>query len=235
MKKFLITLMLLLIGAQSFAFYDKNVIQNTNQAGAEELFEPFAKMMAQTLNGGLGDVMNIGLFKVGVEMVAVPFEKEGFLADAPASFMPMPYVYGGASLFGITVFGRGMMLPMKSGGKTPALWGLGLGYELDLTPLITIEPAVTLHKTSNLDEMSITSWGFHLQGRLNLALLTIFGNVGASYTNYSTDIKLLGGSEKFEYDTTLLQTSIGAKITFFFVEVGFTPKMSYSFGFSIGF
>lgn len=234
MKKLLIFI-LILASANSFGdLYDKDYLSNLTKTQAEDEFKPFAKMITQTLNGGLGDVMNVGLVKIGAEMVIVPFDKTGFLASAPVSFLPMPYAYGGVSLFGLILFGRAMMLPVQSGGKNPILWGGGISHEMDFTPLITIEPAATYHNIANLDAMDIQSFGFQLQGRLNLMILTPYANLGLSYTKFDTDITVLGG-QKFSYSTTLFQTSVGLKVFFLFFEIGFTPATSYSFGASIGF
>jgi hypothetical protein len=238
MKKIIILLLTVFVAASSFAeLYDPNELQNYSKSKAEEEFKPFAQVMAQALNGGLGDVMNVGTVKIGAEMVVIPFEKEGLLSQASVSFLPMPYVYGGVNLFGVTLFGRGMILPVESGGNYPVLWGLGAGYEFSFTPLFTVLPAITYHRIEGLDQIDVNSLGGQIQARVNLMMLTLFANVGVSYTDYATELEYggVGSGQTLEYTTTLLQTSVGLKLAMFFVEVGFTPEMAYSFGASIGF
>lgn len=236
MKKISLILLSIVLSTQSFAgLYDLEIFQNQTESYAKEQFKDFAKAFSTGLNAGLGDVMNIGFVKVGVETTVVPFEKKGILSVSPISFLPIPFVYGGVSLFGITPFARITAIPVKSGGKYPLIIGGGLGYEIDVVPLLfTIQPAFVFHTVSGFDRLKVNSYAGHLQARVNLPLVTPFANLGVSYTQYKTEIPIIGGSN-FSYSHTLFHGSLGVKVLFFFAEVAFVPSMSYTAGLSFGF
>lgn len=235
MKKILLVLALLGVfsSASAGSFYNLDALASMTKSQADAQFAELSETLATALNGGFGDVMNIGLFKVGVEGVFVPFEKTGVLENAPIGVLPIPYLYGGVSLFGITPFARLTMLPVKTGGKYPYLFGLGLGYEIDATPLFTLMPSVVYQRSANFDKLDLYSISGHVQARINLLFITPYANLGLSYNKFNTDILVAG--EDFSYSKTLFHTALGLKVLFFFAEVGFTPKMSYTLGASIGF
>ncbi|HCL55865.1 MAG TPA: hypothetical protein DHW82_02520 [Spirochaetia bacterium] len=236
MKKILVFCFAFLLAVPSFAdLFDLGGFTTKTKAQADQEFERLGDLLSQTLNSGLGDAMNIGFVKGGVEMVVVPFKKEGVLSNAPVSVLPMPYLYGGVSLFGITPFARVMPLVfLKQNGKTPMFIGGGLGYEIDFTPLFTLMPSATYHTILNFDDLKVSSMAFHLQARVNLLLVTAFANAGYSINKYKTEINLLDAT-KFEYSKNMLHASIGAKVLFLYAELGILPSVSYTVGVSIGF
>jgi hypothetical protein len=237
MKKLMVAILSLAISAGAFAeFYSLESLKTMGKAQADSAMKELGIVMDQTFNSGLGAVMNVGFAQVGAQMIVTPFEKTGVLSGAPVEFMPMPYVFAGVSLFGITPFARAMVLPMKSGGNYPTVWGVGLGYEIDLLPVIlTATPAVTYHSIMNVDNMSVDSVGLHLQVKGSFLILSPFANIGYTFNKYSTEVSLLGQSAKYTYEDEHFHLSAGVKILLFFAEVTFSPSMSYTGGIAIGF
>ena len=237
MKKIiLIALSLVITSGGLFAadLYNIETLSGQSKAYADSQFEGFASLMAQALNGGMGDMMNIGTIKAGVQLSLIPFDDSGILKNSSVSMLPMPFAYGGISLMGVTAFARAMYLPVRSKNNYPLVYGLGLAYEFDPLPLFTLAPAVTYHGTHNFNLLSIDSYGFQLQGRINLMLITPYANVGLAYTNFQGDFTLDSG-KKYEYSNTLISAAAGIKIVMFFAEISFLPEVSYTAGASIGF
>jgi len=236
MKKITLVLMLTLftVPAAFAGLYDSNYFSGQNKAFADQQFEPFAKLIGATLNSGLGDPMNIGTVKIGAEIVATSIDKEGYLASAPVSFIPVPYLYGGVSLFDFLAFARVSTIPAKSGGKYPVILGGGLGKKFDFTPLFTLTPVFTYHRIENLELMKVNSFAGQLQFRINLLVLTPFVNFGVSHTRFNTDYNLTD-AVSYNYSKTLVHTSFGAKLFFFVAEVAVLPERTYTIGASFGF
>ncbi len=235
MKKILILCLFTFLSINAFArIYDIDYLNNKSESYADDQFEPVAELFTQAINNGISDLMDVETFKAGFQLLVLPFEKEGGLENADSPVLYSPYIYGGISIYDLTLFTRYMYFPYKTGDKNPHMWGFGGSYKLKPTALLTLYPGISYHNSSYLQNMEIHSFGLYLEAIADLTLIRPYANLGTSITYFGTDIKLNNGDD-FSYTTFYVHSCIGIKAFDMYYELTLTPKITHNIGYSKNF